>query len=295
MEAPFAGEVGRAQVSARIEAHPIGGTPEAMRAAFARFVLGPAGVDGVTVEKVPHGLRLQPPDADATRCVVWLHGGGYVFGAPETHLRPATHLARTLGCPVLLPRYRLAPEHPWPAQRNDAVAAIRACLDAGVFTALVGDSAGGHLALVTALALAQAGRPVAGLVLLAPNTDRSGLSATRGTMTPHDPMNTDADDAQLAAMCFGDRPSDDREVSPALDCLAHLPPTYIEVGDREVLLGDAFALHLRAAASDMSCRLHVAPGLLHMGQLWAPWWPPAVVSLDRIAAFLKPLLAGGAN
>jgi acetyl esterase/lipase len=109
-------------------------------------------------------------------------------------------------------------------------------------------------------------------------------------MTPHDPMNADADDARLAEMCFGDRPLDDPEVSPALDHLAHLPPTYIEVGDREVLLGDALALHLRAAADDASCRLHISPGLLHMGQLWAPWWPPAAASLDRAAGFLRPLL-----
>jgi acetyl esterase/lipase len=157
---------------------------------------------------------------------------------------------------------------------------------------VVGDSAGGHLALVAALALARTGRRLAGLALFAPNTDRSGLSETRGIMTPHDPMNADADDARLAAMCFGDRAPDDPELSPALDDLASLPPTHVEVGDREVLLGDALALHLRAADAGARCRLHVRAGLVHMGQLWAPWWPPGVTSLDRAAGFLRPLLGG---
>ncbi len=241
-------------MAARIESIELGDTPESMRRGFARLLRGDAagtappfatagqigGVEGLIVS--PLG-----GDAGAAPRIVWFHGGGYVFGSPETHARAAASLASRLGEPVLLPRYRLAPEHPWPAQRDDGLAVARAVQDAGRDLVLVGDSAGGHLALVVALALAKAERPLAALVLFSPNTDRTGRSDTRKANTPRDPMNADADDRELAQQAFGDRPDDDLEVSPLLDDLGFLPPTHVEAGDREVLLGDALSSRGTAA------------------------------------------------
>ena len=303
MPGPFDGPVDRATIVRRIETHPIAGEPAAMRAAFERLVLRDdrdpcdvpggssvlgspilAGVDGLTV--LPH---VDPADAGAAeryapdRLIVWLHGGGYVFGSPETHARPAARLATLTSTPVLLPRYPLAPEHRWPAPLVHAFGIAARTIDGGARLVLAGDSAGGHLALVASLELASRGTPPAGLLLFSPNTDRTGLSDTREAMTPLDPMNADADDRRLARMCFDDLPDDDPHVSPVLDDLTLLPPTHIEVGDPEVLLGDSLVLHERARAAGANVSLHVEPDLLHMGQLWAPWWDTAEASLVRAA------------
>ena len=297
-DGPFSGRVTFADVTAHIEAVALGDTPEAMREGFARLVRGepadrrpppgsPAtwgGVDGLTIP--PPGREAAPGDAFA----VWFHGGGYVFGSPETHGRPAAALATASGFPVFLPRYRLAPEHPWPARRDDALAVVRAVQDTGARVALAGDSAGGHLALTTALALARQGRPVAALALFSPNTDRTGLSRTRAANTPRDPMNADEDDARLARIAFGNRPDDDPEVSPVLDDLSLLPPLHVEVGGREVLLDDTRILAARAQDAGAEVALHVEPEAFHMWQLWTPWLPEADASLGRAAAFLRERL-----
>ncbi len=297
---PFAGRITFDDVAARIEAINLGETPESMREAFARLLLGDAAGAPPPVGKAEamggiDGLIVRPPGHGAGPTVaprlVWFHGGGYVFGSPETHARAAAALAARMGEPVFLPRYRLAPEHRWPAQLEDGLAVAREVQEARRPVALVGDSAGGHLALTVALALAREGHPAAALVLFSPNTDRSGLSDTREANTPRDPMNADEDDRKLAQLAFGDLPDDDPEVSPVLDDLGLLPPTHVEAGDREVLLGDARILARRGREAEANVSLHVEPGAFHMWQLWTPWLPAANASLDRAAAFLRERLA----
>ena len=284
MGGPFDGPATFADVAAHV-AVDLGDTPEAMRPAFARLVRGPA--DPQAERETWGGVEaLRVGGGDAAAVAVWFHGGGYVFGAPETHVRPAAAFAEALGVPVVLPRYRLAPEHAWPAQRDDALAAVRALQDAGCRVALAGDSAGGHLALVTALALAREERPAAALALFSPNTDRTGLSETREANTPRDPMNADADDRRLAGWAFPDLPADDPEVSPVLADLAALPRTHVEVGAREVLLGDALRLAERSAAAGADLSLCVTADAFHLWQLWTPWLPAADVSIRRAASAL---------
>ncbi|TFL19627.1 alpha/beta hydrolase fold domain-containing protein [Jannaschia formosa] len=272
----------RADILARIEAHPLGDTPAEMRPAFDRLT---RGVDiplphGIKVTNMPDvGLRVTGPRPGPE--VIWFHGGGYVFGAPDTHLRAAARLAARSGARVTLPRYPLAPEATWPAQRHAALAAI----PDGPVPILAGDSAGGHLALVTALALARQGRPPPALLLFSPNTDRSGLSDTRRANEDSDPMVDDASDRRLARMCFMGMPGDHPEVSPVLDDLSLLPPTLIEVGAEEVLLGDARVLARRARDRGAFVKLHEVPGMIHMGQVWAPGWQRANASLGRAMGF----------
>lgn len=290
--APFSGRVSYEDVAERIASIDLGDDPSTMRERFARLLLGEAASEpppvGTSDER---GSLVVPPLgqdlADGGRCLVWFHGGGYVFGSPETHWRPAAALASMLDVPVILPRYRLAPEHPWPSQLEDGLNAVRAAQDAGQRVTVAGDSAGGHLALTVALALGREGRPPDALALFSPNTDRTGLSGTREANTPRDPMNADEDDRSLAQMAFGNRPDDDPQVSPVLDDLSLLPPTHLEVGDREVLLGDAQVLAQRAQEAGAEVSLHVEPGAFHMWQLWTPWLPEADASLQRVASFLR--------
>ncbi len=273
MDTPFTGPVDRAAVVARIEAHPIEGGPQEQRRAFAALVLGD-DVAGADEESTWF------PGEGGT--IVYLHGGGYVFGSPRTHERIGRTLAELTGLGVTMPTYPLAPEHPWPVQLDTALAAIEGAPGPVV---LAGDSAGGHLALVTALEAERRGVGLAGLILFSPNTDRTERSTTRQRNEPTDPMVDDDGDRELARQCFGDRPGDDPQVSPLLDDLRLLPRLYLEVGDGEVLLDDSLLLADAARAVGVEVALHVEPGGLHMMQLWAPWWDAAVASLERAAAF----------
>ena len=283
MSEPFDGLVTRDDIVARIRSHPLGDDPAAQRAAFDLLMRGRSS-SAATQTNEQIAARYGTEEHGT---IVYLHGGGYVFGSPQTHARIGEGLAERTGLCVLMPAYPLAPESVWPAQLDAVVAVVRSLPGPVV---LAGDSAGGHLALVTALELARLGTPVAGLVLFSPNTDRSGLSDTRQQNDPLDPMVEDAGDQKLAHRCFGDMPSHHPQMSPVLDDLARLPPTFIEVGAEEVLLGDSLVLAERAHAAHVDITLHIEPQGLHMGQTWAPWWPVAVASLDRAAAFVRSVV-----
>lgn len=296
---PFHGCVSRDEVAARIEASNLGDSAPVMRQSFARLVLGAAadapppvgsaakfgGIDGLLIPPSFDDAN----DVEARRApdLVWFHGGGYVFGSPATHWRVGAAIAAMAAIAVFLPRYRLAPEHPWPAQLDDALAVVRALQRDGQHVARAGDSAGGHLALTTALVLAREGHPVAALLLCSPNTDRSGLNTTRRANSSRDPMNDDAQDTALARLAFGDMPAEHPQVSPLLDDLSLLPPTHIEVGEDEVLRDDALMLAQRGRSVGASIGCHVERGVFHMWQLWTPWLEPANTSIARLAAFAR--------
>lgn len=286
---PFSGTVTLDEVTDWIDDHGLGDTPEAKRADYEALLLGDdpgpqpgrddtwGGVAGRTV-------------GDGTPRVVWFHGGGNVFGSPRTHARAAKALAERLGAAVFLPDLRLAPEHVWPAQKEDALAVAEALMDEAGEIGLVGDSSGGHLSVVSALALAGRGRPPAAVVAFSPDADRTGLSDTREANTPRDAMNSDEDDRENYEIAFPNHPDDDPDVSPVLADLSALPPTHVEVGSVEVLLGEDRILVERAQAAGAEASIHVEPDAFHMWQLWAPWLPQAGASLDRAAAFLRPRL-----
>lgn len=301
-DGPFEGCVSRNEIAARIAAIDLGEQPSDMRRGFARLLRGDAAGTPPSVGRALNlggvdGLWIPPPVAAAKRLVpgsapvvVWMHGGGYVFGSPQTHWRVGAAIAAMASVAVFLPRYRLAPEHPWPAQLDDAKAVVRALQGVGQRVLLGGDSAGGHLALTTALALAREGHAIDALLLCSPNTDRSGLNKTRRANSARDAMNDDEQDTALARLAFGAMPVGHPEVSPLLDDLSLLPPTHIEVGEHEVLQDDALLLARRGQAAGARVDCHVERGVLHMWQLWTPWFAPANTSIARLAAFIRTQL-----
>src|SRR5699024_50070 len=203
MTGPFQGTVGHDELVARIRNHPFSDDPVIRRQDFARLFLGDDAAPGKPSPIVLDG---------AGGSILYFHGGGYAFGSPQTHRRLGAGLAARAGLRVVLPCYPLAPEQRWPAQLQAALAAVDEQPDPLL---LAGDSAGGHLALVTALACARRGRRLAGLILFSPNTDRSGRSQSRRN-NHVDPMVDDAGDQQLARACFGERDAHDVQVSPLL-------------------------------------------------------------------------------
>ncbi|WP_371153506.1 alpha/beta hydrolase fold domain-containing protein [Jannaschia sp. 2305UL9-9] len=178
--------------------------------------------------------------------ILWLHGGGFVLGSPDTHAALTDHLALATGMEVWCPRYRLAPEHPWPAAVNDCISVARAIADTtGRPLHLGGDSAGGNLALMVLRDAVERNMPPQSVTLISPAVD---LRADRA-----DP---DDDDEMLLPRAFlrrcrqaylGDAPGTDPRQSPLTVPFPACPPVHIELARREVLEGDSNALiaHLR--------------------------------------------------
>ena len=291
---PFSGTVDYDAVTTRAQTIDLGDSPAEMRRGFERLLLGDSPAADTRPLVGLGGVEARLSGAASLtdysgRVGVWFHGGGYVFGSPETHRRVVDAFAEALGHPVVAPRYRLAPEHAWPAQLDDARAVVRALQQRGNTVLVAGDSAGGHLALNLAIALGRAGHPPAGVALFSPNTDRSGLNATRALHSETDPIVDDGFDGELAMLCFepSGLPLDHPEVSPVYADLSVLPRTHIEVGGRELLRDDATVLHAFAKRAGADVTLHEEAAAFHMWQVWTPYLAPGTESLERAAEALR--------
>lgn len=222
----------------------------------------PAGFspDGVAVP----ARRYRPDDAPRP-VVVFLHGGGWVFGSIATHDRAARRLAATTGLTVVSVGYRLAPENPWPAAVYDTIAAVRHARADGSAVLVAGDSSGGHLAALACLFLRDAGEPQpAGQALAFPNTDLT--LAQPSVAAKASGWGLDADDVRhLASLLVPDaaRRADPR-VSPLFEPdLSGLAPAVVVTAEHDPLKdeGDAYAARLAAAGVPVVHR--VEPGMLH--------------------------------
>ena len=267
---------GWTQWKAHVAANPVEGTPEEMRAAFA--ALAPPPVDGqeITVGDVPcilYGTSEHEP-------IVWLHGGGLVFGSARTHGAIASSLAQQTGRSVLVPEYRLAPEHSWPVPLEDTIKVLHAMSGR---VDLIGDSAGGFLALHAALACPD---QVARLALISPNTDHAGHSATRELNSDHDIMNDDEQDASLARHSFGDALAEHPDASPLNRDLDNLPPVWITAATNEVLLDDTLLLIRRLGRAGVPCDAHIHRGLCHLWMLWPDALPQGTQTMRHLSDWL---------
>ena len=250
------------------------------------------------VDDVIAGVPVQRITAGATTSdavVVHLHGGMYCLGSPTIDHVLNAPLARSLGAAVVSVDYRLAPEHPFPAALDDAVAVHRALAADGLRTVLTGESAGGGLAVATAFALDERGdRAPERLALLSPMLDLTGGSDTFRTLAPHDPDYADTSALLSPAAAYAaSTPLEHPMLSPVLAepaRLAALPPTLVQVGTREVLLGDStrFARRVRASGGDVD--LDVIDGGWHNATIWYGV-PEADAARERMTRFLAGGLA----
>ncbi len=227
----------------------------------------------------PAGL---PDDAPV---LMYLHGGGFTIGSPNTHRGLIGHLAEAAGLRAAAPRYRLAPEHPFPAAPEDAIAAYRRLVDAGTPpVALCGDSAGGCLALLTAQAARDEGLPLPrALGLLAPIGDLSGEIADRFAGAQDEILIPPAWAACIRRDYLpGIDPADPR-VSPLFGDLSGLPPTLIQAGEGEALAQDARRI---VDAMDDGA-LDLWPGLQHVWHLHAGPSPAANRALSQMGDFIR--------
>lgn len=236
------------------------------------------------------GEWLRHRDSDPRHVVLYLHGGGYTVGSAATHKSITSQLAARARCQVLVPEYRLAPEHPYPAALDDALAAYRSLLDRfdPSCIAVTGDSAGGGLALSTVLALRRAGLPSpASLILLSPWADLSLSGDSMDTRDAVDPMLGRTWLQRAGDAYRGTLDATDARVSPLFDQLDGLPPLLIQVGSDEVLLSDSQRLAQRVAALGREVHLQVEDGYWHDFQLYAGVLHAADAALERVAGFLR--------
>jgi len=223
--------------------------------------------------------------------LLYLHGGAYCVGSPATHRALTAHLALATGLPVFALDYRLAPEHPYPAALEDALAAYRAFRDHGPVI-IAGDSAGGGLALATALALRDGASPMpAALVLFSPWVDVAMQDAPVNE-PPGEAMLSVAWARACAAHYLGDTPAGTPAVSPIHADLRGLPPTLIQAGTDELLHGQALQLHQALLAANVEVRCEITAHRWHVFQTHAGTLRSADEAIARVARFvLGPLSA----
>ncbi|WP_157172047.1 alpha/beta hydrolase fold domain-containing protein [Nocardia higoensis] len=247
----------------------------------------------VTEDKVAGvpGRWFEVADADVT--VLFLHGGGYLFGSSVSHGPLAAHLAVAAVARVFVADYRLAPENPYPAALDDARGALAELVsNAGPGTKVVvaGDSAGGGLALATLLAAKAAGDPLpAGAVTFSAWTDLSLSSASLEERAHIDPF---VDRVQLevnAGAYLGEGNRRDPFVSPVFGDLAGLPPVHLQVGTEEVLHDDTTRFAQRVLDAGGSAEVAVQEGMPHVHQILLGLLPEAGASIETAGAFIRGL------
>ncbi len=238
-------------------------------------------------------------DVDPQRVIFYIHGGAFAIGTAASSVGLASALARQAGSRLVSIDYRLAPEHPYPAALEDAVAAYRGLLDAGVppsAIAVAGESAGAGLAAAFLVTLKHGGLPQpSAAVLMSPWADLTLSGDSISGKAEADPALTPDGLARRAADYLAGSDPAGELVSPIFADLAGLPPLLIQAGSHEILLDDATRLAARAAAADVAVSLEVTPGVPHVFQGFAGMLDDADRALTRAGEFLRTHLAGSGS
>ncbi len=235
------------------------------------------------------------PGADASRVLIYFHGGGYCSGSIVSHRRLVTEAGRAGGLRTLAAAYRLAPEHPFPAARDDALTVWRRLRRDGYPArqiAVGGDSAGANLTLALTRELKRAGEDLpSALWLLSPWVDLAMTGATLASKSAVDPLIQKGYLEELAnAYVPAGMDRRDPRLSPLYADLKGLPPTLIQIGSAETLLDDAIRFAAAAGAADVATTLEIWPHMIHAWPLWNARLEPGRRALAQAGAFLRQSL-----
>ncbi|MDE1895629.1 MAG: alpha/beta hydrolase [Rhodospirillales bacterium] len=271
-------------------------TPFEARAAFGNHP--PQPIRGVSFSAATQNVPGEWAQGEAphTGVMLYLHGGGYFACSPATH-RPITGSFARQGFMVFAPAYRLAPENPFPAAVDDALASYRALLGAYGAERLVvaGDSAGGGLALAALLAAREAGLAMpSALVLFSPWTDLAATGASIQANAARESMLVGGRMQEVADLYLQGADPRTPLASPLYGDLAGLPPTLIQVSEREILLDDSRRVAEKMNAAGGRAELSMWPNLPHAWQISQAFLPEARQALAQAADFAKSTLASGA-
>jgi acetyl esterase/lipase len=256
--------------------------------------------DNVTVESLTfdnvRAEKITPANAMPGKALLYLHGGGHVFGSIKSHRHFVSRLAVATGAAAWHIDYRLAPEHPYPAAIEDALKAYRAILDSGISPAdlvVGGESAGGNLAAALLLKLKQENLPQpAGLYLLSPWLDMTTTAESYEKVGARDPMISREGIVGVAAAYLGNQP-DNPLASPVRADVSGLPPMLIQVGSEEVLLSDSTAFANNAAMTGIDVTLRVWAGMPHAWPLFHPFLRAGLPAIEEVGAWMRKRLGVG--
>jgi monoterpene epsilon-lactone hydrolase len=234
--------------------------------------------EDVSVEPVSAGgVRaewISTPGAASDAAILYLHGGGYVIGSLDSHRHLVAEAGRAAGCWALALDYRLAPEHPFPAAVDDAVAAYRYLLGRGIKPgriAIAGDSAGGGLVVAAMFAIRDAGLPQPGCGwCISPWVDMEAIGGTMTSKADADPTVQKAGILDMARQYLNGADPRSPLAAPLYADLAGLAPLLIQVGAAETLLDDAIRLARVAGAADVHVDLQIWPEMIHVWHLFHP-------------------------
>jgi acetyl esterase/lipase len=238
-----------------------------------------------------HGVPCEwiiPDNCRTDQVLLYLHGGGFVFGLTPPLLQMGAYLAQVLGMRILMVDYRLAPENPYPAALDDCVCVFRWLLKEGIKAqsiVVAGDSAGGNLTITMLMKLRDDGSPLpAAAACISPVTDLTNEGTKRSGVK--DPLLSPKAIKLYSRSYIGTHEATDPLISPVYGNLRGLPPLLVHVGEEEILRDDAIRITKLARSADVEARLEIYPRMWHVWQTDLTL-PQAVRSLDEIANFLK--------
>lgn len=231
------------------------------------------------------------PGAARDRVILYVHGGGYVIGSTASHRHLVAELGRAAGTRTLSLDYRLAPEHPFPAAVDDALAGYRFLLAQGIEPgniAIAGDSAGGGLTVAALVAIREAGlaQPACGFCL-SPWVDLEAIGGSMTALADVDPMVQKEGLLGMAAAYLGGASAKTPLAAPLYADLRGIAPLLVHVGAAETLLDDAIRLAGKAGAADVEVTLQVWPEMIHVWQFFHPMLKAGRDALAGGGAFIR--------
>jgi acetyl esterase/lipase len=256
--------------------------------------LTPVDIDGIP------GEWSTVPGSDASRALLFFHGGGYCSGSIVSHRRMVSEAGRASGVRTLAVGYRLAPEHPFPAALEDAMTAWHFLRHQGIAAQHIvigGDSAGGGLSLSVAFQLRDANEELpACLWLVSPWTDLTLSGSTLASKEAVDPLIHTSYLSELAEAYLGSTTERrNAQVSALFANLTAMPPLLIQVGSSETLLDDAVRLARAAGEADVSVTLEIWPHMIHAWPLWNARLEAGRKALSHAGAFIRTHLASSSG
>ncbi len=250
----------------------------------------PSGVGIEEITAAGMAMTVVSPDAIETdRAILYMHGGGYVSGRPSMYRRLAANLAIATKAKVIIPDYRLAPEHPFPAPLDDMLAAYRWLLEQRQDPrriAFAGDSAGGAMVVSIMVKARNAGLPlpVAGAAFSPwANLQHDGASMhLREDSKPGFRYALDV----LARRFLNGAPRNDPDASPVFADVRQLPPILVQIGEDEAMMSDAIRLAGHLADNRVRTTLEVWPAMFHVWHLFDDILPDAARAVRNAARFI---------
>lgn len=265
----------------------------AQSASTAKFASRPPKgmhIEHITVDDLA-AAWIRPADADKSKVVLHLHGGGYVTGSIASHLMMCIPMAQTLKMNVLLPEYRLAPEHPFPAAIDDVLKIYHWLLTQGYAAndiIISGDSAGGGLGVAVVAALRDQNEALpAAMICISPWADLTMEGRSHSTRAKAEAV-LNADVLREWALCYTNESNlSNPLVSPIFANLRDFPPLLIQVGSDEILVDDAIALAEKAKSAGVDVTLKIWDGMWHVWQALGDLIPESEKSFEEIRQFIQ--------